>query len=369
MTHYLHHGTMFSYYSAKTRAYLSYKQLPFRESMLGTDSRRFQEVTGKAMIPVVETADGEILQDTTVIIDELERRHPDRAVIPDDPVLLLVSRIVEFVTDEFWIFTAMNSRWHDPASKAFAMSEMSRVIGGGMGLAGDAANVVGETVAGKMQAYLPHLGIGTAEGREAAGRYFESVTLALNKLVGPDSAHTCRYVLGARPSLIDICLFTAYYAHQYRDAGDAGNFIKTRAPDLAYYLDTLHAAQCANDSGELTLNNDAIEGLKLLTRPAATFAENIARETAILASHATPGQRFEKTIAPFTFDLNGQPFSRGASTFSAWKLQRVQDVYHDMHDDQQSEALSITEKLGWDKLLGVTPAYRLERKDYRTFLI
>jgi len=188
---------MFSYYSAKTRAYLSYKRIPFVELYDGNDMRgRIREETNEVMIPVVETPEGEILQDTTVIIDTLEPRHPERPVFPNDPVMLLLTRIVEFTIDELWISTAMNTRWNDPVSKQFVISEFGRRIGGSMGLSGKDAMAIGERVAGQMQSYLPNLGVGDVAQRATATSFFESASIALNEVVGPT-----RFALGPRPSL------------------------------------------------------------------------------------------------------------------------------------------------------------------------
>ncbi|NOX49917.1 MAG: glutathione S-transferase domain-containing protein, partial [Gammaproteobacteria bacterium] len=199
-----HYGTMFSYYSAKTRAYLCYRRIPFVEvydaQALGG---RVREQIGKLVIPVVETAEGEILQDTTVIIDTLEPRYIERPTFPDDEVLMLVTRIVEFIIDEFWITTAMHSRWNDPQSNLFAATEFGLGIGGSMGLVGDDALNMGLKVAARMQSYLPRLGIADEAGQKAASDYFESCSKVLNTAVDAR-----QFLFGQRPSLIDFCVFT-----------------------------------------------------------------------------------------------------------------------------------------------------------------
>ena len=70
------------------------------------DTARIAPALGFTVFPVLES-DGKLLQDSTVIIDVLEERHPERPAFPTDPVLMLVTRIVEFFIDEFWVATAM----------------------------------------------------------------------------------------------------------------------------------------------------------------------------------------------------------------------------------------------------------------------
>ena len=264
---YLHYGTMFSYYSAKTRAVMSFKRIPFVEVYDPRElSGRIQEATSKRMIPVLVAPDGEILQDTTVIVDALEARFPDRPVFPADSAMMLLSRIAEFFIDELWITTAMNTRWNDPVSKAFAIGEFGRGIGEAHGLEGEAAMAIGQRVADQMQSYLPYLGIGTEDGQRIASQFFRTATLKLNNVVGKD-----RYALGSRPWLIDFVLFEGYYAHHYRDAGAAQQFLEQEAPQLCYYLDALHAGHCIAPEGEPGISDALVDYLSYVGPSAAAF--------------------------------------------------------------------------------------------------
>jgi len=360
-TPYIHHGVMFSYYSAKTRAYLSCKRIPFVERYEGLDiSRRIADVTHKVMIPVVETPEGEILQDTTEIIDVLEARHPQPPLFPDDPVLMLLTRIVEFIVDELWVSTAMHTRWNDPESKQFAIREFGRRIGGSFGMEGDAALAIGERVAGQMQSYLPNLGIGEAQGQATVQNFFETASKLLNQAVGP-----VRYAFGERPSLMDVCLFTAYYAHQYRDHGAAVAFLKTQTPDLCYFLDNMHAAQCAPDSGALSLTEPFLDYLRYVGPAGAGFAQGIVAATTQAAAEVEVGKVFQQGYDPFEFELGGRPFARSSSSFSAWKAQRIHEVYQTLDPQQRERADEIAADVGWQQFLHNPPQYRLVREDYQ----
>ncbi len=363
--HYIHHGVMFSYYSAKSRAYLSYKRLPFVERYHGPDlASRIAEVTHKVMIPVVETPEGEILQDTTVIIDELEARYPQRSVVPEDKVLLLITRIVEFIIDELWISTAMNTRWNDPVSKAFVIREFGNGIGRSFGLEGEKALGVGEQVAGRMQSFLPYLGVGSEAGQAAATAYFESASRHLESAISEQP-----YVFGQRPSLIDMCLFTGYFAHQYRDPGRAQNFLKGECPLLCYFLDTLHAGQCAPDEGDLVLSDSLRAYLAVLAPAGAAYASGVVAGTEQGAAGSERGVEFNHLIEPFDFDLAGHPFSRGGSSFSAWKLQRAMDVYRGLDDSDRERADVLVDEFGWLEVMNSKPGYRLDRQDHQIVLV
>ena len=359
---YEHYGVMFSYYSAKTRAYLSYKGIPFVERYDGNAlNGPIRDHIGKVMIPVVKTPTGELLQDTTDIIDQLEARHPQRPVIAEDQLLRVLTRIVEFTMDELWICTAMHTRWNDPESKAFIIHEFGNRIGRSFGLEGEAAQKIGQNVAAQMQSYLPFLGIDSAAGQETAVAFFEEASKQLDAAVSP-----VQYALGPRVSMMDFCLFTGYYAHQYRDAGAAQRFLKNSTHNLSYYIDTLHSGSCAETEGKLSLSEAMLNYLSFIGPSSASFAEGIIRGTQSIVAKMSAGDVCEARIMPFAMELGGQDFSRGGSTFSAWKLQRVADEYAGLEqDDFAQEVLS---RIGWLNLLSQPVDYRLTRRDYQTIV-
>ncbi|MBP6701711.1 MAG: glutathione S-transferase N-terminal domain-containing protein, partial [Halioglobus sp.] len=80
--------TPHSLYSGKVRSYLIKKGLPFRE-LLPPHPRFGAQVipaVRQFVVPILETTDGQFIQDSTVIIEELERRFPERPMLPTTPV-------------------------------------------------------------------------------------------------------------------------------------------------------------------------------------------------------------------------------------------------------------------------------------------
>ncbi len=55
----------FSLYSGKARAYFRFKKIPFIESSTPQDRAMIKDRVGRRVIPVVFTADGDCVQDTT----------------------------------------------------------------------------------------------------------------------------------------------------------------------------------------------------------------------------------------------------------------------------------------------------------------
>lgn len=81
---YLLYGWRVSYYTAKVRCYLKYKNIPFEEKLMNLYDLNFQvnkKVNAKVM-PVLLSPDGEWIQDSNYIINCLENLHPSPSVYP-----------------------------------------------------------------------------------------------------------------------------------------------------------------------------------------------------------------------------------------------------------------------------------------------
>ena len=349
---YIHHGPLVSYYSAKTRAYLGFKRIPFVETHdCAAYRERVVPAIGFTVFPVLES-DGEFLQDTTVIIDTLEARHPERPAFPTDPVLMLVTRIVEFFIDELWVTTAMHTRWNDPDAARFATGDLNLYFGKGEDT-GPWSN--GDVVARQMQNHLPNLGIHTEDGQHQIQRLFEDATKHLNKAVGP-----MRFAFGERASLIDCCLFAGYFPHQYRDHGSAERYLKTEAAGLSYYIDKMQAAYSAPASGDLALSDEILDYLQYIGPIAAAYAISVKQLAQPLLVATESGDTLELTLAP-EIELYGKPFKRNCGIFSAWKAQRVQDLYDGLSDDDGNRADELMAAIGWQPFLASPTMARIER--------
>ena len=129
MTKYTLYGTQFSLYSGKARAYLRYKNIPYDEvlSTIGIYKKVIIPKTGVRFIPVVKTPDNEYLQDTTHIIDELEKSHTNKSVYPTKPKQRLVSLLLELFGDEWLLIPAMHYRWNYDNSR-FIYREFGKVV-------------------------------------------------------------------------------------------------------------------------------------------------------------------------------------------------------------------------------------------------
>ncbi len=350
---YTHYAPMVSYYSAKTRACLGYKRIPFVEVYEPATYRdRIAPAVGRTVFPVLESDEGEILQDTTVIIDALEQRHAERPVFPKDPVLMLVSRIVEFFVDELWVVTAMQTRWNDPDARRFVIAEFNRFFG-----QGDAEDIWanGDAVAERMQSYLPAIGLDNEPGQRLVQRLFEEATELLDRAVGPR-----QFAFGPRPSLADCCLYAAYYPHQYRDHGTAQAHLKTKAANLCYFLDNMHAAYGMPAEGELGLTEPFLAYLRYIGPIGAAYATSVEQLAQPVLAAAAPGEEVEQGLTP-EIELFGETYRRFCTVFSAWKAQRVREAYECLSGTDRERGDALMADIGWGEFLGFSPHFRMER--------
>ena len=125
------YGAPMSLYTGKVRSYLKKKGLPYDEilSSVSVYKKFIIPRTGVRYIPVLQTPDDMVLQDTTVILDELESRHPENSIYPDTPRQHLAALLIETYADEWLVIPAMHYRWNFPfQNDKFIYSEFGRVV-------------------------------------------------------------------------------------------------------------------------------------------------------------------------------------------------------------------------------------------------
>ena len=81
-------GAAHSFYTGKIRSYLVKKGIAFREVYPTHPDFQAKIVpaVGLVVVPILESPDGQILQDTSDMIEHIEARWPQPLLIPDTPV-------------------------------------------------------------------------------------------------------------------------------------------------------------------------------------------------------------------------------------------------------------------------------------------
>src|SRR6516165_5823995 len=192
-------GAEMSPYSVKVHSYFRYKAIPHQWILRNAASRADYEKHAKVpIIPLVVTPQGIGIQDSTPIIDQMEKLYPEPSIHPEDNVARFVSVLIEEFGDEWgnkWMF---HYRWNRDVDQISSAGRIAR-----------------------MQA--PHAG--------------EQDHAGLTQMLALLEEHLASrpYLFGARPAYGDFGLWGQFY-QMWRDP-TAGALIEGDAPHV---LDWIH---------------------------------------------------------------------------------------------------------------------------------
>ena len=121
-------GAEMSPYSVKVRSYFRYKAIPHQWVLRNAESQaEFEKYARMPIIPLVVTPEGTGIQDSTPIIDAMEKLFPEPSIHPGDPVARFISALTEEFGDEWgnkWMFHYRWARDVDQISSAGRIARM-----------------------------------------------------------------------------------------------------------------------------------------------------------------------------------------------------------------------------------------------------
>ncbi|MEL7730366.1 glutathione S-transferase family protein [Citromicrobium bathyomarinum] len=223
-------GLPHSLYTGRARSYLRTQGIAFVERP-PTDpdfAARIMPAIGRAIIPVVELADGTIIQDTVDIIDHFEGEdsapvpHP---AYPGDARLLALAHLVELYAVVALTRHAMHYRWS-------YLAEQELFLRDAFATGGDEERA--EATMARMHSYLPMLGVDAAT--------IPAIEESYGELLATLDAHFAAFpfLLGATPSIADYALFGPLFAHLGRDPVPLAIMQKS-APRVFRWVERMHA--------------------------------------------------------------------------------------------------------------------------------
>ncbi len=99
-------------YSVKVRSYFNYKNIPYEWIVRGPwNLKESSELAKLPLIPLVVTPSGDVLQDSTPIIDHLESLYPSPSIHPENDSLRFISALIEEYGDEWGNKIMFHFRW------------------------------------------------------------------------------------------------------------------------------------------------------------------------------------------------------------------------------------------------------------------
>jgi glutathione S-transferase len=309
--------------------------------------------TGLGFIPILVTPEDETLQDTSEILDELERRFPEPPLYPPTPVQRVVAYLFELYADEFLLLPAMHYRWSFPESEAKARSDFASVTGNPEGAS---------RAADRMKGALAVLGIGpeTAPPIEAHTRDL------LDLLSEHLALHP--FLLGGRPSLADCGILGPLYAHLYLDAV-SGRLLRETAPRVCHWIERMNHPDPAAP-GEWLPGDSLAPTLRPLLERIGSDAVPVILD-AVRAFEAwadgRPADLDEppRGVGTHETELPGVRFERMTSSYTLWMCQRPIDAYRALSTSDRAEVDRALDGSGCEQLLRYEPRHRLGKRKFK----
>lgn len=328
MTHKFYGGPL-SLYSGKARAYLDWKGVDYEEILSTTEVYKTIIIpkVGRPVIPVMETEDGQTLQDTTLIIDHFEEKLGGPSVYPNTPKQRLAALLMEVFGDEWLVIPAMHYRWN--YNEEWVYGEFGAVA------APDASKaeqlIIGRDRGQTFKGFCPILGINddTIPAIEAS---YEALLADLDR-------HFTQYdyLLGSRPSIGDYGLIGPLFAHLYRDPA-SGEIMKRLAPKVAAWVERMVNVEKPL-SGEFLSDDEIPETLiPILNRMMAEQMPFLQKTADMFAAWALTSSETEipRAVGMAEFTVEGVTGQRIAPPFSLWMLQRASDHYRGLTDGDKT---------------------------------
>lgn len=355
------YGAEFSLYSGKLRSYLCKKGLDFEEirPSIVTYKRFIVPRTGVAYIPVLQTPDDAVVQDTTEIIDFLEERHPERSVYPSGPLQRLAALLLEVYGDEWLLIPAMHYRWNFPGeNQPFIYDEFGNLLF--PWFPQFLRRMLGRRIGKRFAGFVPALGV-TDDTRAAV----EASWLAL---LGDLDRHFAEhpFLLGDRPCIGDFGLIGPLYAHLYRDPYP-GCLMRERAPNVVAWVERMMSSQPA--SGEFLPDDRIPETLMpVLGRMAAEQVPvlvDTARRLAQWRSENPQSERIPRSLGKHRFRIEGVEGERTVLPFSLWLWQRPMEHVRALEGQSRQAVDELLEKVGMPAPEKLPESPGIERRDNR----
>jgi len=365
-----------SLYSGKARAYLIKQHIDF-DDISPADPHyeaHIRPAIGRWIIPVMQTPDGEIVQDGTDIIDWFESRGMARLpAYPQTPKHLISSLIMEMFGGEGMLRPAMHYRWNFDADNLdfilqqfglFALPQVPPAERRDMAL----------HAAGRMRKAAVMFGVTPETAPHIEAAYEE--------MMGEFDAHFAAhpYLLGGTPTIGDYGLFASLYAHLGRDPHPL-RMMQEKAQMLFRWTERMRnpSADMVEflNYPETLLATDAIpDTLKILLRRVASdylpeIQAMVAMSNEWLSTHkpaeneVVGGQGLGRGLGMCSFEWRGHKLEVMVMPYRIFMLQRIQDAYDGLDSESQKAVDTLLAETGLAAILTTRSIRRVERENNR----
>lgn len=310
------HGSLASPYSMKMRAVLRARRIPHIWSHGRSAHELAMQKVKAPVIPLLEYPDGSFANDSTPLIYDLDERHPERSIIPDDPGTAFLAHLIEDFADE-WLTKAMfGYRWLEEADQL----QMSRW------LAFDAFKGGGAEMSETFAAGFRERQVGRMALVGCTRENFQLIEKSTRAVLSALEVHVVNehFLFGTRPSLAEIGIFG-----QLSQLGvDPTAQAMMRAEFPGNYRWLLHIDDMSGIEGEWDAGDTPLKPVvhQLLEQVGAIYVP-------FLLANAAAFEAGEKT---FRITIDGLPYEQGIFKYQLKCLADLRTRFAALPDDAKS---------------------------------
>ena len=336
------YGPEISYFTGKLEAVVRFMELPYKRVAKGPTSREVR-ASGALQVPCVQLADGRLMTDSTPIINWLDQRFPEYSVIPANPVLAFLSRLLEDYADEWLWRPAMHYRWDYAEGAAHQSRVLVEEAAGDVPLP---EFVIRHLIKSRQRTLFTRGDGVTAETWDHVEKTY------LDTLKQFDTFLQDRpFLLGSRPSLSDFGFFGPMFRHFSMDPTSA-RIMRETAPAVFEWNARLWNARASTLGGEL-----------LDHMPADLGPMFDAVGSAYLPYLCANAEAWKSRSSHFDVEIEGVPYRHiRTSRYRVWCLEELRRHFENLTESQQGEARAWLAEHGcWEPLWRVAdPASGLD---------
>lgn len=360
------YGVPHSLYTGIARCYLRTQGIAYTE-VPNSDpdfSNRILPAIQRSIIPVLETPQGEIVQDSLDIIDHFEQQGVPYSAYPDGLLQRVLSVIIAYYGTQAMLPHAMHYRWtYRDQQEGFLRDQFAAGAGAAMA----------DKIMSRMNAYLPQLGVDAHTIPEIESSYLQ----LLDTLNTHFSEHP--YLFGGRPSLADYGLIGPMFAHLGRDPVPA-NIMKTRAPKIFRWVERMTApgldtpefpgycdAYLADDAIPATLEpllrQIADESFPMLTDKLA-FMDALIQEHQPKDGQPVSPKPHQRYVGVVESSFRGVPVKAGVQPYLLYVLRKADRMLAESSTDEKTRVRQALATRGLAEAVPGERGYTVDRRNH-----